>query len=224
MDESRSSESLTLLRGDLLTLRKHISKDQRLSLNDGIVQRLSEFIFDSSVLHHSDERPGKIAVYSALATEPDLSAFFDAAKKRGYQLFLPRVTLLGQPLEFAPWKDQSELVMSSFGVLEPKAEATDSFSLDLIVMPCLGFWKTGYRLGYGGGFYDRTLAKLRGNSEVKRNSLTSRPFTIGVAFDELEIMDALKDLHQPKPHDEPLHAIVTPSKLYLFADAAKAKV
>jgi len=74
----------------------------------------------------------------------------------------------------------------------PKPKDTEIIEPTLIFVPCVGFGPGGYRLGYGGGFYDRTLASLR-----------PKPFTVGLAYDFAYVPDM-----QPESHDVPLDAIL----------------
>jgi 5,10-methenyltetrahydrofolate synthetase len=75
----------------------------------------------------------------------------------------------------------------------PKPKDTEQFEPELLLVPCVGFGPKGSRLGYGGGFYDRTLA-----------ALTPRPATVGVGYGHGFI-----PWLEPEPHDMPLDAILT---------------
>lgn len=75
--------------------------------------------------------------------------------------YFPRVK--GEMLEVCPYKTGDNLLKSEFGVMEPCCDAVDPKILDLVIVPALMIDKNGYRLGYGGGFYDRFLNENRGN-------------------------------------------------------------
>jgi 5,10-methenyltetrahydrofolate synthetase len=75
----------------------------------------------------------------------------------------------------------------------PKPKDTDQFAPQLLLVPCVGFGPRGVRLGYGGGFYDRTLA-----------TLSPRPYTVGVGYAHGYI-----PWLEPEPHDVPLDTILT---------------
>ena len=75
----------------------------------------------------------------------------------------------------------------------PKPKDTPQFEPQLLLVPCVGFGPNGYRLGYGGGFYDRTLASLK-----------PRPLTVGLAYSHGHV-----PWLQPEPHDVPLDVILT---------------
>jgi 5-formyltetrahydrofolate cyclo-ligase len=67
---------------------------------------------------------------------------------------------VGAPLRFRTWRPGAALRPGRYGVMEPVADAPEIVP-DIVVMPCLAFDRLGYRLGYGAGYYDRTLASFR---------------------------------------------------------------
>lgn len=122
-----------------------------------------------------------------------------ALKARGATMALPRVVAKGQPLAFHVW-DERPLVRSRFGVDEPAADSP-LVRPELVLVPLLAFDRRGYRLGYGGGFYDVTLSHLRALGPVH---------AVGLAYAAQEVADV--------PHDErdqPLDAIVTENEVIL---------
>jgi 5-formyltetrahydrofolate cyclo-ligase len=101
----------------------------------------------------------------------------------------------GQPLVFRSWKPGDTTSAAVWGIGEPLGSAP-VVEPDVLLVPLLAFDADGYRLGYGGGFYDRTLARLRGMKSV---------VAIGLAFDEQQV-DSV-------PHtgrDERLDWVLTP--------------
>ena len=112
---------------------------------------------------------------------------------RGGQVALPLVVAKAQPLEYRAWRPGMEMTPSpqSFGIPHP-AEGP-AVTPDAMLIPLLGFDGDGYRLGYGGGYFDRTLA-----------ALAPRPTTIGVGFE----LGRLASIY-PQPHDIPIDMIVT---------------
>jgi 5-formyltetrahydrofolate cyclo-ligase len=112
----------------------------------------------------------------------------------GAQLTLPRTPPKGQPLTFHAWTRETTFVRSAFGVDEPSPQ-TPTLVPDLVLVPLLGFDRTGARLGYGGGYYDVTLRALRAVGPV---------FALGVAFAGQEVSAV-----PVEAFDERLDAVVT---------------
>jgi 5-formyltetrahydrofolate cyclo-ligase len=110
-----------------------------------------------------------IGVYWPLRGEPDLSAAYLELRRLGVQLALPLVQQRAAPLAFCAWEPGEAMEKDAMGVAVPVARRLLAMP-PAIVVPCLGFNAQGMRLGYGGGFYDRTLAQL------------PRPRTVGVAY------------------------------------------
>ena len=98
--------------------------------------------------------------------EIDLRELFDDGKF----FFLPRVN--GNELEVCPYTLGDELKQSAFNVLEPISEPIDPSFIDLIIVPALLIDKCGYRLGYGGGYYDRLLRRVE---NLNVNTLCAMP-------------------------------------------------
>lgn len=114
-----------------------------------------------------------LGVYWPLSGEPDLNAAYAELARRGVRLLLPVVVSRDAALEFAHWQMGEAMVKDKMGVAVPADLRMESYPPALLV-PCLGFNRHGYRLGYGGGFYDRTLAR------------EPRPATVGIAYSCLQ--------------------------------------
>lgn len=112
----------------------------------------------------------------------------------GWITALPVVIAKGEPLQFRSWQAGEPLIEGNFGIETPPETAVNVFP-DVLLVPMLAFDRQGYRLGYGGGFYDRTIAKLR-----KLKPVTA----IGVAYAAQEMLDLPSG-----EHDEPLDWILT---------------
>lgn len=133
-----------------------------------------------------------LGVYWPIRGEPELGPCLAQWEAQGRALALPRIGE-GGALEFGRWPRGGELRAGRFGI--PVPHPFELVEPDLLIVPCVGFDARGYRLGYGGGHYDRTLER--------------RPVAaIGVGYDgcELEGFDAAA-------HDRPLAAIVTESRV-----------
>jgi 5-formyltetrahydrofolate cyclo-ligase len=114
----------------------------------------------------------------------------------GWTTALPVVTAKGEPLTFRVWMPGDATVSGIWDIPVP-VESAEVVEPDLLLVPMLAFDRNGYRLGYGGGFYDRTLYLLR----------QSKPITaIGVAYAAQEIAEVPHG-----PHDQPLDWILTES-------------
>lgn len=138
--------------------------------------------------------PRAVAGYWPMRDEPELVATFTRWHEAGIAVALPRVVGADQPLEFGRWHPGATLADGPFGTRH--VEPHDALVPDLIVLPCLGFDQRCFRLGYGGGFYDRTLAFLPDARSV------------GVAYDDCEIT-----AFREQAHDRPLDRIVTEWRL-----------
>jgi 5-formyltetrahydrofolate cyclo-ligase len=138
----------------------------------------------------------RIAVYLSARSELSTAPLIDALLRRGLRVYAP-VTLRDHAMRFVPLRRTTPLRRGALGLPQPAATrgACRIGELDAIVLPLLGFDADGRRLGNGGGFYDRALA---------RNRLPRRPHLIGYAFAAQQV-DALPD----EPWDVPLDTVVT---------------
>lgn len=101
-----------------------------------------------------------IASYYSYGVEPDTRAFNRAVISSGRTLLLPRIN--GENLEWVQWDGRDESLAENGKFLEPTGEAFTSLdSIDLVLVPALAIDPDGYRLGQGGGYYDRALPLLR---------------------------------------------------------------
>ena len=147
--------------------------------------------------------PGAIvAAYVAVKDEADPSALLRALEARGAIGALPRVVAKGGMLSFHADTPGQEMALSAFGILEPHAHWPRLLPRILLV-PLLAFDAKGHRLGYGGGYYDRTLGEL--------SKAEAPPRVIGVAYAGQEV-EALPR----EPHDHPLDAVLTENGLRVF--------
>ncbi|HVV65880.1 MAG TPA: 5-formyltetrahydrofolate cyclo-ligase [Rhizomicrobium sp.] len=146
-------------------------------------------------------RGSLVGAYVAMEGEADPHLLLKELAKDDCAFAFPRVAAKKQPLAFHRWPAGSELVTSAFGVPEPAGDWPRAVP-SILLVPMLAFDRDGYRLGYGGGFYDITLAALRAAGELR---------AIGVAFAGQEV-EALPR----EPHDQRLDAIVTEKGLRRF--------
>lgn len=101
-----------------------------------------------------------VSAYWPMGSELDTRPLLHRLDADGQVCLLPVVVGRGRPLLFRRWRPRTRLVQAGFGVLTPGPEAAEGVP-GLVLCPLLAFDRRGYRLGYGGGYYDRTLRSLR---------------------------------------------------------------
>lgn len=139
--------------------------------------------------------PGMVvAGYWPMGDEIDPRPLMECLAGRGCPLVLPVVTARGRPLSFRRWDVGDLLEDGPHGTLHPLADAPELVP-DILLVPLLAFDAGGYRLGYGGGYYDRTLAGLRAQGRVT---------AIGLAFAAQRVAAVPRD-----HHDQPLDLVLT---------------
>ena len=144
--------------------------------------------------------PHIVAGFYPIQTEVDCLFILKALNAIQCRCALPIIASKNQHLAFKEWDMVEELKDGTFGTREPSSELLYVMP-DIILVPLLAFDEKGYRLGYGGGYYDRTLEVYR----EKGHAFTA----IGVAF------DGQKSDHVPvAKYDQPLDIIVTEKKVY----------
>lgn len=177
-------------RSRLLAARKDPDADQYAAWAETITALLAG--------HITAFAPKILGFYSPFGGEYDPMPVVGPHLDRGGRAALPVVVARGRPLEYRPWRPGVVMAPGkfSFGIAEPVEGP--AVIPDLILVPLLGFDGAGYRLGYGGGYFDRTLA-----------AYPVRPKTIGVGFE----IGRLRTIH-PQPHDIPLDMIVTEAGVF----------
>jgi 5-formyltetrahydrofolate cyclo-ligase len=106
-----------------------------------------------------------VSAYFAIGEEADPAPLLNALRARGHRIALPRVTGRGKPLDFHLVEAGVPLVPGGFGLSEPHRD-WPKIEPDVLAVPLLAFDATGYRVGYGAGFYDRTLQRLRASKTI----------------------------------------------------------
>lgn len=152
--------------------------------------------------------PGVVAAYWPLADEPDLVPLLMQWDASEIAVALPAVVKPDAPLQFYRWHTDTELQNGPLGVQQPPRSSP--IIPDVILVPTLGFTDNGDRIGYGKGYYDRTLAQLQSQGH--------RPTTIGIAWanGHIDLDDAN---YQPQVHDWRLDAVITPEHWHPEAPA-----
>ena len=150
-----------------------------------------------------DGAPRTVSVFWAMGTEIDTVPLLTVLHAAGHCTALPVVAARARPLIFKQWAPGDTLVDGGFGTSIPSPEA-ETVTPEVLFVPLLSFDDDGYRLGYGGGFYDRTLEMLRAENP--------NVVAIGVAFSAQQV-----DTVPRGPHDQPLDGIATEVGLRRFA-------
>jgi 5-formyltetrahydrofolate cyclo-ligase len=143
-----------------------------------------------------------VAGFWPIQDEIDIRPLLSALHERGHPLALPVTGRRGEPLIFRAWRPGAPLLPGRFGTSHPEGAI---LAPAVFLIPLLAFDRAGNRLGYGGGFYDRTLP------------LSPRALRIGCAFAAQEL-----DSVPTGPYDQRLHAVVTEAGLRQFPPAGEA--
>lgn len=175
MPMNPATDQRALLRNDLRARRTALSAAQRIAAAAalvGVLEQIPEFLTDAN-----------IGGYWAIDGELPLAALAQGLRARGQHYHLP---ILGarRQLAFAPWQPGMPLATNRYGIPEPvcaDAERRTPEQLDVVLLPLLGFDRRGHRLGFGGGWYDRSFAFLRERAH------TARPLLVGIGYAVQEV-------------------------------------
>ena len=126
-----------------------------------------------------------------IQNEPDVRPALAYWRDLGVRGVLPVVTAPDSPLKFRAWTPETPMMDDVHGI--PTPSSGEWLTPDILILPLNAFDAAGYRLGYGGGYFDRTLASLR-----------PRPLSVGVGY-EINRVASIR----PQPHDQPLDWVVT---------------
>ncbi len=147
-----------------------------------------------------------VSAYWPIGSEIDPRSLMIHLHEHGHPIALPVTPGRGDPLVFRAWRPEDLLEAAGFGTRVPPASQPE-LTPRVLIVPLLAFDRTGYRLGYGGGFYDRTLARLRQSGAV---------LAVGVAYAAQEVPEVPRD-----GSDQPLDWIVTEAEsIRIRADAS----
>jgi 5,10-methenyltetrahydrofolate synthetase len=175
----------------LVEERLHL--DDRLARNDALQRVMRVWLVDRPDVVIGAYWPikGEFDPLPALFRWQEAGMEADAlGASRRRQIGLPVINKLTKTLTFHTWYPGCPMEEDAYGI--PKPKDTEIIEPTLLFVPCVGYGLGGYRLGYGGGFYDRTLSEL-----------SPRPFTVGLGYTH----GFLPEL-EPEPHDVPLDAIL----------------
>lgn len=161
--------------------------------------RAAEHFFSEVPVDHGQI----ISAYWPMRGEIDVKPLLSRLMDEGWLVCLPVVMGEDLPLAFRRWEEGAPLYPAGFGMLEPGEEAPEAVP-EVVVAPLLGFDRAGTRLGYGGAYYDRTLAAME-----------PRPLLVGYAFAAQEF-----DAIPRADHDVGLDLVVTEAGVVRFTAAA----
>ena len=164
-------ESKRALRAAMLARRQGLGEGER--------QAAAEALLECFRLERPIELPAIVSGFWPIKDEIDIRPLMTHLHGEGCRLALPVVHGRGQRLSFRTWRPGDPLEAGVFGTLQPQASC-ETLEPDALLVPLLACDAEGWRLGYGGGFYDRTLEDLR-----KRRKVTA----IGVGFDQQLVPD-----------------------------------
>lgn len=169
-------------RSRLIALRCALPAEDRALHTAAIVRKLDEMI--------SGRSNEIVSVYWPIRAEPDLRSWMRAACLRGLRVALPVAVELRQPMIFREWRPDAAMARGLWKI--PYPASGPEVVPTTVLAPLVGFDSKCYRLGYGGGFFDRTLAAMR-----------RRPVVIGLGYSQLRIPTIF-----PQHHDIPMNWIV----------------
>ncbi len=176
------STSKAELRQQLIAARRALSATDKAAADARIVAKLLSWLLDHQVR--------VLGAYLAIPGEPDLSALYDALPTHGITLAMPVVLERQQPLVFVAWRPGDPVAKDASGTVAPSARG-EYLQPDAVLAPCIGYTAQNLRLGFGGGYFDRTLAQ------------SPRPRAIGIAYAFAKVNFA------SEAHDIPLDVILT---------------
>jgi 5-formyltetrahydrofolate cyclo-ligase len=160
-------------------------------------QQLAQQLYALRLVHP----PDVVSAYWPIRHEIDPRPFLESFHEKGGTIVLPVILAQAERLAFRLWTPDVSLRRSHWGVMEPPITCPQ-IEPDILLLPLLAFDQQGYRLGYGQGYYDRTVAHLRACKTVK---------VIALAFDEQEVSSVPHNAY-----DQKVDSVVTPTTLYEF--------
>ncbi len=184
----------TLIRKFLLERRGQINQDQKDSMDEKIFKN-----FTKSLFYKNAET---IFIFVSFGSEVDTKRIIEKALEDGKIICVPKIKSKKIGMEIFKINSLDDLKEGYFGILEPvdESEKMSGEDLDLIIVPGVGFDRNGYRLGYGGGFYDRFF-----------QDLTKKIPKIALGYD-IQVVDELI----VEEHDEKIDGLITETHMHIF--------
>ena len=179
------------LRREKLAARMALDTTTHAALSAGLEQHLAALLLPLAAQ--------TLAFCAPVRGEFDVRPLASRLIQRGWHAAMPVVQAVNAPMCFHAWTPASEMSTDRYGIPIPRD--SDEAIPDIVLLPLLAFDEQGFRLGYGGGYFDRTLA-----------AMVPRPLAIGVGFELGRVPDI-----RPQPHDMPLAAVVTEKGVLRFS-------
>lgn len=189
MDEA-AAPSKRALRAEIRERRRIMTQSERQASAEGLLAMMKAVV--------DQHAAGRIACYLAIADEPPTRAFIDWALSEGFTVLLPVAREDGL-MDWAPY-DQGDEALDSTGMPIPTSDVLGPIALsqtDIIFIPAASIATDGMRLGWGRGYFDRTLG-----------SMTKRPPVFAVVYDHEVVDDVPRERH-----DQGVDGIVTPTRI-----------
>ncbi|MCV2894011.1 5-formyltetrahydrofolate cyclo-ligase [Lentibacter sp. XHP0401] len=172
----------------LRSARKALSVAEHTSVSAKLSAKLEAVLQD----RFNGARGQTLSMYWPIKGEPDLRPLMERLHHAGVIIALPLVEVKAAPLVFRRWTPDTKMVRGDWNIPVPPADA-EQLTPDISLAPLVGWDNANYRLGYGGGYFDRTLA-----------ALAPSPYKIGVGYSSAQLPTIY-----PQPHDIPMDLIIT---------------
>jgi 5-formyltetrahydrofolate cyclo-ligase len=185
----------------LLTARNGVSHSEAVAAARAVAERAGPFLDLLLAERGGAPESTPVALYASLPGELDCLPLLHILRERGFPPLLPVAREKATPLIFRLWRPDDPLVSARYGLREPASSAPE-LTPKILFAPLLGFDAKGGRLGFGGGYYDATLAKLRREGQVLAGGLC-------FSCQQAENIPLEK-------HDEKLDFVITEAALFRF--------
>lgn len=193
------------LRTALKRKRNHIDADQRKQDAKQACRRAAQLLEE---LRHEQGRPLTVCAYMPFGPELDIIPLMEACLSSGDQMYIPRTLQDTHTLEWVGWNMSTPFKSGVFGIREPadEAEAVPIHHImnntNIVLVPGLGFDRTGGRLGMGAGYYDRFLSLWESAKPI------DKPRLLSIIYNEQLVVRV-----PVEPHDAMIDILVTPSQV-----------
>ena len=176
---SEIAETKRALRNEALARRDALSAEYR----QNAAEAIAKFPFPVKV-----PKGAIVSGFFPMKTELSLIPLMRALEASGAEIALPRMVGRGNPLSMRAWKFGDPLVAGQWGIREPAPDAKE-VAPDILLVPFAAFDRHGYRVGYGAGYYDMTIAGLKTKKKV---------VTVGFGFEAQEVDQCPVETHDQK--------------------------